>query len=167
MIDKFVFFCLFFPHRIIIYGWIYIIFCHYQQQSVVNPKKTLKCKVWQACDVTMTLMTSRVGDVVVKTLEDRRGWCTLPGCKCYSTCAIIVEFSDNICTYQISICPHQNPPFLGPAGKSIKLIVIGICLDNTAAAQRNISGCRHNCEFCEMKLLNLEDIPCCIVLSIL
>ena len=51
---------------------------------------------------------------------------------------------------QISIFPHQNPPF--PAGKSIKLIVIGICLDNTAAAQRNISGCRYNCEFCEMKL---------------
>ena len=54
--------------------------------------------------------------------------------------------------YQISIFPHQNPPFLGPAGKSIKLIVIGICLDNTAAAQRNISGCRYNCEVCEMKL---------------
>ena len=53
---------------------------------------------------------------------------------------------------QISIFPHQNPPFLGPAGKSIKLIVIGICLDNTAAAQRNISGCRYNCEVCEMKL---------------
>ena len=53
---------------------------------------------------------------------------------------------------QISIFPHQNPPFLGPAGKPIKLIVIGICLAITAAAQRNISGCRYNCEFCEMKL---------------
>ena len=43
VIDKFVSFF----HRIIIYGWIYIIFCHNQQQSVVNRKKTLKCKVWQ------------------------------------------------------------------------------------------------------------------------
>ena len=51
---------------------------------------------------SMALMTSRVGDVVVKTLEDRRGWCTLPGCKCYSTSAIIVEFSDNICTYLLN-----------------------------------------------------------------
>ena len=66
--------------------------------SVVNPKKTLKCKVWQTCDVTMTLMTPHV----VKTLEDRRGWCTLLGCKCYSTSAIIVEFSDNICTYLLN-----------------------------------------------------------------
>ena len=73
VIDKFVSFF----HRIIIYGWIYIIFCHYQQQSVVNRKKTLKCNVRQICDVTMTLMTSHVGDVVVKTLEDRCGWCTI------------------------------------------------------------------------------------------
>ena len=87
-----------FFHRIIIYGWIYIIFCHYQQQSVVNRKKTLKCKVRQTCDVTMTLMTSYIGDVVVKMLEDRCGWCTLSGFKCYSTSAIIVKFSDNICT---------------------------------------------------------------------
>ena len=65
---------------------------------VVNPKKTLKCKVRQTCDVTMTLMMSRVGDVVVKTLEDRCGWCHLPGYKCYSTNAIIVKFSDNIYT---------------------------------------------------------------------
>ena len=54
-------------------------FCHYQQQSVVNRKKTLKCKERQTCDVTMTLMTSHVGDVVVKTLEDRCGWCILSG----------------------------------------------------------------------------------------
>ena len=87
-----------FFHRIIIYGWIYIIFCHYHHQSIVNRKKTLKCKVRQTCDVTMTLMTSHVGDVVVKTLEDRRGWCTLSGYKCYSTSAIIVKFSDNIFT---------------------------------------------------------------------
>ena len=64
-----------FFHRIIIYWWIYIIFCHYQQQSVVNRNKSLKCKVRQTCDVTMMLMTSHVGDVVVKTLEDRCGWC--------------------------------------------------------------------------------------------
>lgn len=64
--------------------------------------------------------------------------------------SLILGFLD--LTVQISIFPHQNPPFLGPAGKSIKLIVIGICLDNTAAAQRNISGCRYNCEVCEMKL---------------
>ena len=94
VIDKFV--CFF--HRIIIYGWIYIIFCHYHHQSIVNRKKTLKCKVRQTCDVTMTLMTSHVGDVVVKTLEDRCGWCTLSGYKCYSTSAIIVKFSDNIFT---------------------------------------------------------------------
>ena len=75
-----------------------IIFCHYQQQSVVNRKKTLKCKVRQTCDVTMTLMTSHVGDVIVKMLEDRCGRCTLSGFKCYSTSAIIVKFSDNICT---------------------------------------------------------------------
>ena len=87
-----------FFHRIIIYGWIYINFCHNQQQYVVYPKKTLKCKVRQTCDVTMTLMTSRVGDIVVKTLEGRCGWCTLSGYKCYSTSAIIVKFSDNICT---------------------------------------------------------------------
>ena len=72
VIDKFVSFF----HRIIIYGWIYIIFCHYQQQPFVNRKKTLKCKLRQTCDVTMTLMTSHVGDVVVKTLEDRCGWRT-------------------------------------------------------------------------------------------
>ena len=70
VIEKFISFF----HRIIIYGWIYIIFCHYQQQPVVNRKKTLKCKVRHTCDVTMTLMTSHVGDVVVKTLEDRCGW---------------------------------------------------------------------------------------------
>ena len=79
-------------------GGFYIIFCHYQQQFVVNPKRTLKCKVRQICDVTMTLMTSHVGYVVLKTLEDRCGWCTLSGYKCYSTSAIIVKFSDNICT---------------------------------------------------------------------
>ena len=73
--------CVSFSHRIIIYGWIYIIFCHYQQQSVVNRKKTLKVR--QARDVTMTLMTSHVGDVVVKTLEGRCGWCTLSGYTCY------------------------------------------------------------------------------------
>ena len=94
VIDKFVSFF----HRIIIYGWIYIIFCNNQQQSVGNRKKTLKCKVRQTCDVTMTLMTSHVGDVVVKTLEDRCGWCILSGYKCYSTGAIIVKFSHNICT---------------------------------------------------------------------
>ena len=94
VVDKFVSFF----HRIIIYGWIYIIFCHYQQQSVVNRKKTLKCNVWQICDITMTLMTSHVGDVVVKTVEDRCGWCTISGYKCYSTCTIIGKFSDNICT---------------------------------------------------------------------
>ena len=95
VINKFVSFL----HRIIIYRWIYINFCHDQQQSVVNRKKTLKCKVWQTCDVTMTLMSSHVGDVVVKTpLEDRCGWCTLSGHKCYSASAIIVKFSDNICT---------------------------------------------------------------------
>ena len=48
-------------------------------------------------DVTMTLMTSHVGDVV-KILDDRCGWCILSGYKCYSTSAIIVKFSDNICT---------------------------------------------------------------------
>ena len=76
----------------------FFIFCHYQQQSVVNQKKTLKYKVQRTCDVTMTLMTSHVGDVVVKTLEDRCGWYTLSGYNCYSTSAIIVKFSDNICT---------------------------------------------------------------------
>ena len=91
VIDKFVSFF----HRIIIYGWIYIIFCHYQQQSVVNRKKTFNCKGRQTCDV---IMTSHVGDVVVITLEDRCGWCTLSGYKCYSTSAIIVKFSDIICT---------------------------------------------------------------------
>ena len=65
VIDKFVSFF----HKIIIYEWIYIIFCRYQQQSVVSRKKTLKCKVWQICDVTMTLMTSHVGDVVMKRLK--------------------------------------------------------------------------------------------------
>ena len=45
----------------------------------------------------MTLMTSHVGDVVVKTLKDRCGWCTLSDYKYYSTSAIIVKFSDNIC----------------------------------------------------------------------
>ena len=94
VIDKFVSFF----QRIIIYGWIYIIFCHYQQQSVVNRKKTLKCNVRQICDVTMMLMTSHVADVVVKTLEYRSGWCTLSGYKCYSTSAIVVKFSDNIYT---------------------------------------------------------------------
>ena len=94
VIDKFVSFF----HRIIIYGWIYTIFCHYQQQSVVNGKEILKCKILQTCDVTMTLMTTHVGDVVVKTEEDRCGWCTLSGDKCYSTSAIIWKFSDNICT---------------------------------------------------------------------
>ena len=74
------------------------VFCHYQQQSVINQKKTLKSKVRQTCDVTRTLMTSHVGDVVVKTLDGRCGWCTLPGYKCYSTSAITVKFSDNICT---------------------------------------------------------------------
>ena len=94
VIDKFVSFF----HKIIIYGWIYIIFFHYLQQSVVNRKKTLKCKERQTCDVTMTLMPSHVADVVVKTLEDRYGWCILSGYKCYSTSAITVKFSDNICT---------------------------------------------------------------------
>ena len=94
VIDKFVFFF----HRIIIYEWIYIIFCHYQKHSVGNRKKTLKCKIRQTCDVTMTLMMSHVCEVVVKTLQDRCEWCTLSGYKCYSTGAIIVEFSDNICT---------------------------------------------------------------------
>ena len=94
VIDKLVSFF----HRIIICGWIYIIFYHYQQQSVVNRKKTLKCKERQTCDVTMTLNTSHVGDVVVKTLEDWCGWCILSGYKCYSTSAIIVKFPDNICT---------------------------------------------------------------------
>ena len=94
VIEKFVSFF----HRIIISGWIHIIFCHYQQQYVFNWKKTLKCKVRQTCDVTMMLMTSHVGDVVVKTLEDRCGWGTLSGFKCYSTSAIIVKFSNNSCT---------------------------------------------------------------------
>ena len=60
--------------------------------SLIGGKKTLKCKVWQTCDVTITLMMSHVGDVVVKTLEDRC-WS-----KCYSTSAIIVKVSDNVCT---------------------------------------------------------------------
>ena len=94
VIDKFVSFF----HRIIIYGWIYIIFCHFQQQSVVNRKRTSKCQVRQTCDVTMTLVMSHVGDVVVKTLKDRCGWRILSGYKCYSTSAIIMKFSDNICT---------------------------------------------------------------------
>ena len=94
VIDKFVSFF----YRIIIYGWIYIIFCHYIQQPVLNRTKTLKCKVRQICDVTITLMTSHVGNVVVKMLEDRCGWCTLSGYKYYSTSAIIVKISDNICT---------------------------------------------------------------------
>ena len=94
VIDKFVSFF----HRIIIYGWIYIIFRQYQQQPVVNRKKTLKCKVQQTCDVSRTLMKSHVGDVVVKTLEDRCSRCTLSGYICYSTSAIILKFSDNICT---------------------------------------------------------------------
>ena len=94
VIDKFVSFF----HRINIYGWIYTILCHYQHQYVINPKKTLKCKVRQTCDVTMSLMTSNVCDVVVKMLEDICGWCNLSGYKCYSTRAIIVKFSNNICT---------------------------------------------------------------------
>ena len=39
-----------------------------------------------------------VGKVVMKTLEDRYGWRTLSGYKCYSTSVIFVKFSDNICT---------------------------------------------------------------------
>ena len=68
------------------------LFCHYQQQSAVNRKKTLKCKIQQTCDVSMMLMTSHVGDVVVKTLEDRRGWYTLSGYKYYSISAVILKF---------------------------------------------------------------------------
>ena len=45
----------------------------------------------------MMFMTSHVGDIVVKPLEDRCEWCALSGYKCYSTSAIIVKFSDNIC----------------------------------------------------------------------
>ena len=67
-------------------------------KPVVNPKKTLKCKIQQTYDVTMTLMTSHVGDVVMKTLEDRGGLCTLSVYKCYSTSTIILKFSDNVCT---------------------------------------------------------------------
>ena len=88
VIDKFVSFF----HRIIIYAWIYIIFCHYQQQSAVNRKKTLKCNVRQTCDVSMMLMASHVGDVVVKTLEDRCGCGTLSGYKNYSISAVILKF---------------------------------------------------------------------------
>ena len=44
--------------------------------SLINWKKTLKCKERQTCDVTMRLMTSHAGDVVVKMLEDRCGWYT-------------------------------------------------------------------------------------------
>ena len=61
-----------------------------------NLSLTLKCKVRQTCDVTMTLMTSHVGDVVVKTLAGTCGWCILSGFKCYSKSAIIVKCSDNI-----------------------------------------------------------------------
>ena len=82
VIDKIVSFF----HRIIIYGWIYITSCRYQQQSVVNRKKTFKCKVLQLCDVT------------VKTLEGRCWWCILSGYKYYSTSAITVKSSDDICT---------------------------------------------------------------------
>ena len=88
VIDKFVSFF----HRIIIYVWIYIIFCHYQLQSVLYRKKTLKCKVRQTCYVSMMLKTSHVGDVVVKTLEDRCGWCTLSCYKYYSISAVILKF---------------------------------------------------------------------------
>ena len=69
VIDKFVSFF----QRIIIYKWIYIIFCHNQQQSVVNRTKTLKCKVRQTCDVTLALMTSHVGDVGVKRSKNDVG----------------------------------------------------------------------------------------------
>ena len=56
----------------------------------------------------MTLMAPYVGDVVVKTLEDRCGWFSLSGYKCYSTSAIIiVKFSDNICTYLLNAV-HVN-----------------------------------------------------------
>ena len=44
-----------------------LIFCH--QQYVINQKKTLKYKVQQICDVTMTLIMSHAGDVIVKTLK--------------------------------------------------------------------------------------------------
>ena len=44
---------------------------------IINTNLSLIQKVRQTCDVTMTLMTSHVGDVVVKTLEDSCGWCTL------------------------------------------------------------------------------------------
>ena len=86
-----------------------------------------------------------------QAFESQRG---LKGCTEFLS-KVKRKFVNNSCSNwyrQISIFPHQNPPFLGPAEKSIKLIVIGICLDNTAAAQRNISGCRYNCEVCEMKL---------------
>ena len=51
---------------------------------------------------SVSLMTSHVGDVVVKTLKDRCGWCTLSDYKYYSTSAIIVKFSDNICAYLLN-----------------------------------------------------------------
>ena len=44
--------------------------------------------------------------------------------------------------------PTKIPHFWG----QLENPLIGICLDNTAAAQRNISGCRYNHELCEMKL---------------
>ena len=65
--------------------------------SLIGTKHS-NAKYGTTCDVTMTLMTSHVGAVVVKTLEDRCGWCTLSGYKCFSTNAIIVKISDNICT---------------------------------------------------------------------
>ena len=60
--------------------------------SLIGRKHFKKCKLRQTCDVTMTLLTSHVANVVVKTLEDRCGWCFLSGYKCYFTSAIIANF---------------------------------------------------------------------------
>ena len=63
---------------------------------IINSNLSLigKCNVRQIYDFTMTLMTSHVGDVVVKTLEDRCGWCIISGCKFYQCdyCEIFKQY---------------------------------------------------------------------------
>ena len=112
VIDKFVSF----SHMIIIYGWIYIIFYHYQHQYVVIRRKTLKCKVRQTSDATMTLIMLHVGDVV-NMLENRCGLCTLSGYKSYSVyqcdyCEIFRQYLSNKCykTDGQMVIPSPPPP---------------------------------------------------------
>ena len=76
-----------FLHMFLIYEYILIIFCQKKKtEKLFKLKENVRMKMHQNCNITMTLMTSSVGNIVLKMLKVL--------CEYQTQQPIVMKFSD-------------------------------------------------------------------------